>query len=516
MSTQEREQTQFDVLLEYLQRTRGFDFGGYKRVGLMRRVQKRMQSLGVSDFAGYVDYLEVHPDEFDHLFNTILINVTAFFRDSEVWEHVQAEIVPRIVSNKSDDQPVRVWSAGCASGEEAYSAAMMFAEAMGLRRACDRLKVYATDVDEQALAQARQAVYSEKDLEPISAPLRDKYFEPTDGRYVFNKELRRCMIFGRHDLLSDAPISRVDLLVCRNALMYFNAEAQTKILTRFHFALSDNGYLFLGKAETLLTRANLFTPVDLRRRIFQKVPKLNLRDRLLILTESGGYDVPPPIPINHERLREASFEAMPVAQITLDENSVMIMANERARWMFGLTPRDVGRPLQDLEISYRPTELRSLVERVRDERRAATVKEIEWVRQSGERMILDLQVIPLTNVLGGGDGDGNGGIGVTIVYSDVSAQRKLREDVTRQHQELEAAYEEVQSTSEELETTNEELQSTVEELETTNEELQSTNEELETMNEELQSANEELETINEELRNRSLELNRANSFLESV
>jgi len=508
----EQTEPSFDRLLDYLNRSRGFDFSGYKPQGLARRVQKRMQMIGVGDFEQYIDYLEVHPEEFTHLFNTILINVTSFFRDPAVWEYLRQEIIPKTIAGKKEGEQIRIWSAGCASGEEAYGLAICMAEALGGAGAVfDRVKLYATDADEDALNQARMAVYTDKQLEDVPQDLRGKYFDDVDNgaKFSFNKELRRCVIFGKHDLLQDAPISRVDLLVCRNALMYFNAESQTRILTRFHFALNDDGYLLLGRAETLLTRANLFTPVDLRRRVFAKVPKLNLRDRLLILAQSGGYELPPPAGLNNERLREAAFDVVPIAQIAIDGDGTLVLANEKARQLFSLGPRDLGRPLQDLELSYRPVELRSLIEKAQADRRVSTTREVEWSKSGGERVFFDVQVNPIV--------DGAGTMsGATITFSDVTRHRRLQEELQKSHQELEAAYEELQSTSEELETTNEELQSTVEELETTNEELQSSNEELETMNEELQSTNEELHTINDELRQRSEDLNQANAFMNSI
>src|SRR5262249_45474750 len=238
----------FESLLEYLQRNRGFDFTGYKRSSLMRRVRKRMQTIDIEDFGDYMDYLEVHPEEFGELFNTILINVTAFFRDSEAWEYLARDILPRILATKAPKESVRIWSAGCASGQEAYSLAMLFTEALGPEDFQRRVKIYASDVDQDALAKARAASSTSSEIESVPPPWREKYFVPTAGRYVFRPELRRAIIFGRHDLVQYAPISRLDLLVCRNTLMYLNAETQGKILARFHFALSDQGFLFLGKA----------------------------------------------------------------------------------------------------------------------------------------------------------------------------------------------------------------------------------------------------------------------------
>ncbi len=498
----------FEALLEYLKRSRGFDFTGYKRSTLMRRIRKQMQAVGVSDFDAYADYLEVHPEEFGDLFNIILINVTSFFRDSQAWSCVAEEIVPKLLLAKRADEPIRVWSAGCASGEEPYTIAMVLAEAMGTEAFRDRVKIYATDVDEDALTKARQATYSLREVGSIPAPLLERYFEEAKGRYTFRKDLRRSVIFGRHDLIQDAPISRVDLLSCRNVLMYFNAETQARVLARFHFALSDGGVLFLGKAEMLLTHFNTFSPVDLKRRVFVKASKGNLRDRLLLVVRGAGNEETVESLVGQVRLREAAFEAGPVAQIVVDTEGRLVLANEQARTLFGIISREIGRPLQDLEVSYRPVELRSRIEQVNADRKPLALRDIEWLRAESGVAFFDIEIVPLL--------DNGSNLGVTVSFIDVTRYKRLQEELLHSSQELETAYEELQSTNEELETTNEELQSTIEELETTNEELQSTNEELETMNEELQSTNEELQTINEELRLRSEERNSVNAFIESI
>ena len=197
-----------------------------------------MEAVGVESHLAYVDYLEVHPDEFAFLFNTILINVTGFFRDPPSWDFLAADIVPRLLETSSDG-PIRVWCAGCASGEEAYSTAMILAEALGEQAYLDRVKIYATDIDEEALNEARHASYSAKAVEPVAPDLFERYFERNAQRYVFRTDLRRTVIFGRNDLVQDAPISRIDLLTCRNTLMYFNAETQSQILNRLHFALNN-------------------------------------------------------------------------------------------------------------------------------------------------------------------------------------------------------------------------------------------------------------------------------------
>src|SRR5947208_4248104 len=305
----------FDALLEDLKRTRGFDLSAYKRASLMRRIQKRMQSVNSDGFVDYIDYLEVHPEEFGLLFDAILINVTGFFRDEIAWDYLRATVVPELAGTVGD--VLRVWTAGCASGEETYSLAMALAEVLGREQFRERVKIYATDIDDRALNEARQATYTDKQVESVPPDLRERYFTQDGDRFVFDKELRRSVIFGHHDLIQDAPISRISVLTCRNTLMYFNTEVQARILARFHFALANNGVLFLGKAEMLLTHAHMFSALDLRRRIFRKVSTDNWRDRLTIMTQANGDELPGAAN-NHLALYSAALDASPHAQIVVD------------------------------------------------------------------------------------------------------------------------------------------------------------------------------------------------------
>jgi two-component system CheB/CheR fusion protein len=497
---------QFEALLAYLKESRGFDFTGYKRSSLIRRVNRRMDQIGIGDdFLEYADYLQVHPDEFTSLFNTILINVTAFFRDPDAWTYLRTEVLEPMIAARPAGAPIRIWSAGCASGEEAYTLAMVLAEVLGIEAFRERVKIYATDVDAEQLAEARQAIYGEREMQAVPPEFVERYFEPLGDRWAFRKDLRRSVIFGRNDLIQDAPISRIDLLTCRNTLMYFNAETQSKILSRFHFALVERGMLFLGKAEMLLSHGTLFTPVDLKRRIFHRVSRQPAQAGIMS-PESGtgtGGD------LGLDGLRNEAFSASPTAQLVLTADGQVAMTNRQLELLFGVSSRDIGRPFRDLDVSFRPVELRKYVEQAQLERRSLRVADVDYLRAPGEISNLEIQVSPLT----GSDGSL---LGVNLIFLDVTAARRLREELEHTNQQLEAAYEELQSTNEELETTNEELQSTVEELETTNEELQSTNEELETMNEELQSTNDELQSINEQLHASTELLDEANAFLETV
>ncbi|MGY1696590.1 CheR family methyltransferase [Geodermatophilus sp. SYSU D00814] len=494
-----------EALLVYLREQRGFDFTGYKRPSLARRVRRRMAEVGIDSVAEYQDHLEVHPDEFTPLFNTVLINVTSFFRDRKAWDHLRDELLPDMLAGAGPT--IRVWSAGCASGQEAYSLAILLADALGAEQFRQRVKIYATDVDEEALAQARQASYTERELAGLTPDQVEEYFSPEGARYVFRKDLRRSVIFGRNDLVQDAPISHVDLLLCRNTLMYFTAETQSRILGRLHFALNPSGVLFLGKAEMLLSHSQLFTPVDLTRRFFRKRGGRPVVERPVL---AAPLPVSPPVSeLELSRLRREAMLSAPAAQLAVDADGRVAMVNRQAEQLLGVDDRDVGRPFHDLEISYRPVELRGAIAEAAAERRPIWLRGVERRRPGQEPTVFDVQVRPLYR-------EDSTLLGTTIVFDDVTQYRRLQTELEYANRQLETAYEELQSTNEELETTNEELQSTVEELETTNEELQSTNEELETMNEELQSMNDELHSTNEELRRSTDEVGALNRFMTGV
>ncbi len=496
----------FEALLEFLKRTRGLDFTGYKRASLERRFRRRMDVVGCPSYGDYLDYLEVHPNEYEQLFEMLLINVTEFFRDPAAWNDLQEHVLPGLLERKSDDDPIRVWSAGCASGQEAYTAAIVLAETVGAEALRERVKIYATDIDEDALSQARLAVYTAKEVESVPGPLRERYFERSDQRWAFRKDLRRAVIFGRNNLVQDAPISRLDLLICRNTLMYLNAETQARILRHFHFALRADGVLMLGKSEMMVSHRDLFAAVDLNKRIFRKQPRDSLQARAQGFSNS---DAELPAAGDERGTRDAALELGPHPLVIVSGSGRLTFANLAARALFQLALDDLGRPFAELPLAHRPVELAAPIELALRERRRVAVGEVAFAPERGEARRLDIAISPLLS-------SGNSVLGASVVFEDVSRYAALQGELEGNRRDLELAYEELQSTIDELETTNEELQSANEELQTTNEELQSTNEELETMNEELQSTNEELETINDELRERTGELNQVNDFLEAI
>jgi two-component system CheB/CheR fusion protein len=271
----------FESLLNYLWQRHNFNLTGYQRRSLMRRLHLRMQLLQIERCSDYQDYLEREPQEFVELFNIIEINVTSFFRDASSWEKLAVDIIPQIVAAKSPEEPIRVWSAGCASGEEVYSLAIVLAEILGKEQYSSRVKIYGTDVDLEAINEAREGSYDSSKVFSLTEALLNKYFEQTENRYIFRPDLRHSITFGRHNMIEDAPMSQIDLLVCRNALIYFNIETQVRVLARFHFSLKDSGFLFLGKAEMVPTSTNLFAPVEMWRQFYTKVPRSNIHGRLL-------------------------------------------------------------------------------------------------------------------------------------------------------------------------------------------------------------------------------------------
>ncbi|MBW4541217.1 MAG: hypothetical protein KME43_19075 [Myxacorys chilensis ATA2-1-KO14] len=272
----------FDVLLEYIKRKHCFDFTDYKRSSLERRVQHRMSQLGIENYSEYLSYLEDTEEEFTHLFSAIEINYTYFFRDRDSWDYLYREIIPRIRATKQPDEPIRVWSAGCASGEETYTLAIVLAEALGIEQFNQRVHIFATDVDDDALEKARQGSYSEREVTQIPPHLLSQYFKQSNDRYQFRKDLRTAISFHRHNLVQHAPMSKIDLLVCRNTLIYFDVDAQTKVLVRFHFSLKDRGFLFLGKAEIVPSQLQLFKTLNVNHHAYTKLPKEYLSPHLFI------------------------------------------------------------------------------------------------------------------------------------------------------------------------------------------------------------------------------------------
>lgn len=491
-------------LLQELAEQRDFDFRGYKKTTLERRFRRRMFQLSLADYADYRNYIREHPNELNQLLNTVLINVTEFFRDPPAWEILRHEILPELLKRIKPGHSFRAWSAGCASGEEPYSIAILLAEYFGARIQEYDIKIYATDIDDEALIAARRGEYSIDALRRIRPEWREKYFQGK-GLLRVSREIRRLVIFGRSNLGQNAPISHVNLLVCRNLLIYFDSDLQKQILTRLNYALEPGGILFLGKSESQLTNSEHFQRLNAHWRIFQRTSSPAApEERGETQREGSEQETSQGVRANQELdgLRQQQrylLETIKVGIFALTADETVSHHNTAALTLCGLPPGNlVGKRLADTDIFIRIQELGPQLQSTRITNES--VRFSARIKLGSEQRVIEITIRPLLDVRGQRSG-------TLIYFEDQTVQEKLQITV----EELESTGEELQSANEELETTNEELQSTNEELETTNEELQSTNEELETTNEELQSLNEELETTNQELDERTKELDQVNS-----
>ena len=492
----DKDQLSLRQLIDELATNRNLDLRGYKTTTLERRIRKRMGEVNAHDYSEYLDQLRQDPHEIDLLLNTILINVTEFFRDPQAWEALRDEVLPNLLHSLKPGDIFRVWCAGCASGEEPYSLAILISDFLREKLADYDVEIYATDIDEEALNIARRGEYVAERLRRVRPEWRERYF--TGGtRMRINREQRRLVIFGRSNLIADAPISHCQLITCRNLLIYFDTATQKQILGRMHYALEPGGVLFLGKAESKLSESHLFRPVNLRWRLFQR---LDDRVETLGLPPAREAGEAPAMDKNEQQLRTLQLyhhyilDTLKSGIIELDSTDLVVSHNESALAVWSLKgARLQGKRLQNTEMAVQCPEMARHLEESRG--KPEPVEFQYSLRTDSERKTIHVTIRAILSP----EGERTG----TLIHcDDVSLQETLQTTI----EQLEATGEELQSTNEELETTNEELQSTNEELETTNEELQSTNEELETTNEELQSLNEELENMNDELEQRTREL----------
>jgi two-component system CheB/CheR fusion protein len=450
----------------------------------------------------------------------MLIKVSSFFRDEEMWEALRAKILPQLIAGKRHGDELRVWCAGCATGEEAYSVAISIAEVLGPAWATQPVKVFGTDADASAIATARRGIYAPQSLENVSPELLQRWFSSAADGMAVKKEIRRNLVFGVNDLVSDAPISRLDLLLCRNVFIYLDTSLQRRVLTRFHYSLRPEGVLVVGKSELIPFAAKIFHPVDLSRRIYRKERREDLslaaHERLLGLLARSSEDREDPAEATDGALaalgdftRDA-FNSITLPLIATALDGTIAMWNRSAARLWGRTELDVvGKKLVALGLPGLGGDL--LVDKsalVREGKAESQMSDGVIARGQGVGdLAISVQVTPMR-----GRGDETYGLLYTVqdltsTYALQSELRKAHEDRQSATEELQTINEELQSANEELETTNEELQSANEELQTTNEELESANEELETTNEELQSTNAELDATNRELAHRTEELN---------
>ena len=532
-----------EVLLHVSAHT-NIDFRNYKSSTILRRISRRMAVTHVGNLRDYLDYVRSHPDEITELVKAFLIKVTGFFRDPEAFEFLQGTVLPELIDRaRQNGRILRIWSAGCATGEEAYSMALLIADLLGPDFPEWSVKIFATDLASDAISFARRGLYPENVLSELPDDYRNRFFERVDHSYRISKLLRETVIFGQQDISRGVPFPRIDLVVCRNLLIYLKPELQQTVLDLFAYSLhQSNGYLFLGKAETARPTKATFELVNKRWKIYrclggplafpthqpaQNTPpppngRREARPRAAA-TGAGHYDATAPeTDISQlRRVNETMLRYLTAGVVIIDRSYRILTINATARRLLGV--RDLaydqdflhtvrGMPYQDV---------RNAIDLTFREHTTTTLKDLELDQAAvGSGRYMDLTIMIMQAEPGAADL-----AVITAVDTTEAVQVKKRLEAVQREQaelvgelsaankrfgdmnkELQDANEELQAANEELMLTQEELQATNEEFEATNEELQATNEELETNNEELQATNEELQTTNDELTARTVEL----------
>jgi len=381
-------------LIRELAEDRGVDFRGYKPTTLERRIRRRMQQLSVDTFQEYGEFIRQKPAETTELLNTVLINVTRFFRDPQAWEVLREEVLPILFRGRIAGSSFRVWCAGCATGEEPYSAAILLTELLGPRVKEYEIKIYATDHDEIALNVARRAEYAPETVRGVSPEIKAKYFAGERTLRVV-RDVRRMVIFGRSNLLSDAPISHVDLLICRNVLIYFDAVAQAHIMSRLKYALNDGGILFLGKSESQLKGDADFIPVNAKWRIFQRRSAGANGE----WPNAGKTTMAPDSrqesqqALNKLKLySETLLSTLESGILIIDAEDTVVSQNEKVQKLFALSTRMVGQKLQHTELLQRCPELKQYVE----QSRSSPAKPVHFDCYPSPNTVVTVTVKPIT------------------------------------------------------------------------------------------------------------------------
>jgi two-component system CheB/CheR fusion protein len=520
--------TSLSRIADILRSRTGNDFHGYKQNTFLRRVQRRMQVVQIDEIAAYVDFLRNDKDEAQHLFNDLLIGVTEFFRDKREFEVLETHVIPKIFEDKGAGQQVRIWVLGCATGEEAYSIGILLREHMATLDVAPQVQIFATDIDGRALAAARVGRYRISIEDDMSPERLARWFVREGDTYCVVKELREMCIFSQHNVIKDAPFSKLDLVSCRNLLIYLDAELQNRVIPLFHFALLPGRFLFLGNSENVTRHPKLFAPVDRRARIFKKLKtSTRLPPEFPITTGRPVVEVPPMRSfgpdVGLERRAQRIAERYSPAYVITDENfQILHFSGRTGRY---IEPTAGAATLDLLGLVHRDLrlELRTALSRAVEGNEPAHIEQVQ-LGVNGHRVLVDITVEPVSDSPAGHRNFvvlfKDGPVRPATTQDSNSTGLVRTEHVERLESELHETGERLQATIEELESTNEELKSSNEEYQSLNEELQSANEELETSREELQSVNEELTTVNGELAHRVQELTRATSdlrnFLEST
>jgi two-component system CheB/CheR fusion protein len=520
------------TILDLLRKTTGADFSSYKPPTIKRRIARRMALVQVENWEDYARYLESHADEVEALYHDCLITVTSFFRDPEAFQVLCEKVIPRLLKDRPPGAPIRVWVPGCATGEEVYSIVICLLERAGESKGNVSLQVFATDLSESVLKKARAASFPENIAADVSPERLRRFFTKIDGRYQVSKAIRDLCVFARHDLTKDPPFSRLDLISCRNMLIYLEPRLQQKVLAIFHYALQPSGFLLLGASETPGAAQDLLAPVDNKHRVYSKRATAAPAVLGFAAPRGGGPERREDGPraaqpsLREELPREADQILLaryaPAGVIVDEHDNIVEFRGQTDPYL----EHAHGRASLNLFKMARKgllLELRPAVQEAR-KKDAPVRREGVSLRHRGQLRRLDLEVIPLRrssekerSVLVLFDAPPE-----TIIRQAGPSERQPRAaaaDVAenaRLRRELDEATRHLQAVMQEHEAANEELQASNEEVLSANEELQSINEEMETAKEELQSTNEELTTLNHEMADRNLQLGRALDFVNGI
>jgi two-component system CheB/CheR fusion protein len=524
----------FNRILALLQTRAHHDFRSYRKSMLVRRVQRRMGLCHIDAFPDYLDYLRKHADEVTALYKDLLIGVTGFFREPGAFKVLAERIIPELVARSGAtpgrERPLRVWVPGCATGEEAYSLAILLHEQFDTVKKPANIQIFASDIDEESLAIARQGIYPASIASDISPKRLQRYFLRIDeDHYQVSKSLREYIVFAEQSLISDAPYSKLDLVSCRNLLIYLEPEFQQKVISLFHFALNENSCLLLGPAESIGPAADMFEPVSKRWRVYRRIGPVRPERVSIPITTTGESRGEPPAR-EPAAQRRVDFSGL-MQRLVLEEYapaSVLVTRTYEILSFMGPAVNYLafppGEPTVDLISLARPglhTRIRAACRKAIQE--GQPVKDAEArVKRNGSYVPCSINVRALTEPK-----EAEGLLLVTFQDRPFQAARSGGEqaetaspedaELVRQLEyQLKATHEDLQGTIEEMESSNEELKASNEEVMSMNEELQSTNEELETSKEELQSLNEELSTLNQQLQEKVDELERANNDITNL
>ena len=508
------------------------DFSLYRGTTIRRRIERRLLLTHVASLEDYVAMLHRNPKEVRALYDDLLITVTAFFREPANYEALATRIFPQILKHKNAETPVRIWVPGCATGEEVYSLAIVLFEALQGIAAPPPIQIFGTDVSDNAIEKARAATYLENAMVNVSPERMRAFFRKVDRGYQVSKRLRDVCVFARQNVASDPPFSNIDLLSCRNLLIYLEPTLQRRVLPLFHYALNPHGYLVLGSAETLGLSSDLFNPIDKSHRIFvKKAAAPHAVDFSAHAAMGGSVSAPErhhvgppetpmrsPVDIGREADRVVLSRYAP-AGVVVNENLEIVQFRGRTGRYLEPSPGFASFQLERMARDGLGLELRRMVDKARRTGERVRRTKMALGRGKGESASVDVEVIPMAT-------HGRPGFFLVLFEERTARKEKTRrirkevrkaspaeERINRLEGELAATKEYLQSIIEEQEASSEELKSTNEEILSSNEELQSTNEELETAKEELQSTNEELRTVNDELQNKNLELSDLSNHL---